>query len=140
MSTLDPDAGVTLPPLEAEPTEDGTGGVQPVSVSVFQVFTSSQSDSSSFVLVLVFKESPHTIKEDSLYDTVLACWASQEEADTDSSNEEEDTGASHAPSGADGPMEGDPASNPPSNANKYVYSTTVTTTTILHPPFLLTRR
>ncbi|XP_074468354.1 arf-GAP with Rho-GAP domain, ANK repeat and PH domain-containing protein 1 [Sebastes fasciatus] len=87
MSTLDPDAGVTLPPLEAEPTED------------------------------VFKESPHTIKEDSLYDTVLACWASQEEADTDSSNEEEDTGASHAPSGADGPMEGDPASNPPSNAN-----------------------
>ncbi|XP_029304199.1 arf-GAP with Rho-GAP domain, ANK repeat and PH domain-containing protein 1 [Cottoperca gobio] len=87
MSTLDPNTGVTLPPLEeaAEPAEEGTEG------------------------------SPHTIKEETPYVTMLACWASQEEADTDSSNEEEDAGASHAPSGAYGPMEGDPVSNPSSN-------------------------
>ncbi|KAM7397380.1 hypothetical protein PAMA_005606 [Pampus argenteus] len=61
---------------------------------------------------------PNNTKEENPYITVLACWASQDEADTDSSNEEEDTGASYAPSGADGRMEGDPASNSCSNTNK----------------------
>ncbi|KAK5858102.1 hypothetical protein PBY51_002270 [Eleginops maclovinus] len=83
MLTLDTDTGVTLPSLqEAEPTEE------------------------------VSRRCPHTIKEENPYVTVLACWASQEEADTDSSNEEDDTGTSTAPSGAEGPMEGDPAHNP----------------------------
>ncbi|XP_031734954.1 arf-GAP with Rho-GAP domain, ANK repeat and PH domain-containing protein 1 [Anarrhichthys ocellatus] len=83
MSSFDPNAGVTLSPIEgtAEPTDD------------------------------VCKQSAHTIKEETPYVTVLASWASQDEADTDSSNEEEDTGGSHAPSGADGLMEGDPSSN-----------------------------
>ncbi|XP_042337882.1 arf-GAP with Rho-GAP domain, ANK repeat and PH domain-containing protein 1-like, partial [Plectropomus leopardus] len=81
MSSLDPNAGVTLPPLEgaAEPPEDGG-----------------------------FKLYPYTIKEENPYVTVLASWASQEEVDTDSSNEDEDTAAGHAPPGADGPMGGDP--------------------------------
>ena len=55
---------------------------------------------------------------------MLACWASQEEADTESSNEEEDTGASPAPSRDEGQIEQDPASNPSSNTNMYVHSTT----------------
>ncbi|XP_076605795.1 arf-GAP with Rho-GAP domain, ANK repeat and PH domain-containing protein 1 [Chaetodon auriga] len=89
MSTLDQNAGVTLPPLEdsAEPTEE------------------------------VLSPSPHTIKGETPYGTLLACWASQEEADTDSSNEEEDTEASSVPSGGDGPMEGDLVSNLSSNTN-----------------------
>ncbi|XP_037324361.1 arf-GAP with Rho-GAP domain, ANK repeat and PH domain-containing protein 1 isoform X2 [Pungitius pungitius] len=70
MSALEQGAGVPLPPLEqaAELTED------------------------------VCKRSPHTIKEQSPYVTVLACWASQDEADTDSSNEEEDTVVGPTPS------------------------------------------
>uniref|UniRef100_A0AAQ4Q079 Arf-GAP with Rho-GAP domain, ANK repeat and PH domain-containing protein 1-like n=1 Tax=Gasterosteus aculeatus aculeatus TaxID=481459 RepID=A0AAQ4Q079_GASAC len=73
MSALEQGAGEPLPPLEraAEPMED------------------------------VCELSPHTIKEESPYITVLACWASQDEADTDSSNEEEDTEVSPAPSGGD---------------------------------------
>ncbi|KAM9348690.1 arf-GAP with Rho-GAP domain, ANK repeat and PH domain-containing protein 1 [Symphorus nematophorus] len=83
MSTLDQNSGVTLPPLEgpAEPSQEGSS------------------------------LPPDTNKEENPYVTVLACWASQEEPDTDSSNEEEDTGVSPAPSGANGPMAGDPASN-----------------------------
>lgn len=42
------------------------------------------------------------------YVTLLSCWTTQEEADTESSNEEEDTGVSPAPSGVEGPMNGDP--------------------------------
>lgn len=75
------------------------------------------SDPWLFVLVPGFSPSPHTNKENP-YGTMLACWASQEEADTDSSNEGEDTGVN-----PDGPMEGDPASNSSSNTNKYVNST-----------------
>ncbi|XP_045896923.1 arf-GAP with Rho-GAP domain, ANK repeat and PH domain-containing protein 1 isoform X2 [Micropterus dolomieu] len=89
MSTLDQDEGVTLPSLDeaAEPAEE------------------------------VFKQSPHPIRKETPYVTVLACWASQDEADTDSSNEEEGAGVSPAPSGANGPTEGDPASNPSLNTN-----------------------
>ncbi|XP_070773991.1 arf-GAP with Rho-GAP domain, ANK repeat and PH domain-containing protein 1 isoform X2 [Enoplosus armatus] len=89
MSTLDQNAGVTLPPLEgaAEPTEE------------------------------VLRQNPYTIREENPYVTVLACWATQEEADTDSSNEEDDTGVSPAPSGANGPREQDLASNPSLNTN-----------------------
>ncbi|KAG8008355.1 Arf-GAP with Rho-GAP domain [Nibea albiflora] len=89
MSTLDQNAGVTLPPLEgpARPTEDGPS---------------------------------RTNKEEKPYITMLSCWASQEEADTDSSNEEEVTEVS----GADGPVEGDPASNPSSNTNNLPLSPT----------------
>ncbi|XP_070712118.1 arf-GAP with Rho-GAP domain, ANK repeat and PH domain-containing protein 1 [Pempheris klunzingeri] len=92
MSTLDQNAGVTLPPLEgaAEPTEEGTEGPnQPVSPGPPPVSGLSPP-------------SPST--------TVRACWASQEEADTDSSNGEEHTGVSPAPS-ANEPMERGPASN-----------------------------
>ncbi|XP_068437176.1 arf-GAP with Rho-GAP domain, ANK repeat and PH domain-containing protein 1 [Clinocottus analis] len=91
MSSLDQKAEVSWPPLEgaAEPPQEGC------------------------------KRSPHTVREESPYVTVLACWASQDDADTDSSNEEEDTAVSHAPSRADGPMGGDPASN----TKEYVSST-----------------
>ncbi|XP_041657650.1 arf-GAP with Rho-GAP domain, ANK repeat and PH domain-containing protein 1 isoform X2 [Cheilinus undulatus] len=57
------------------------------------------------------KQSPHPIRDRDPYVTVLASWASQEEMDTDSSNEEEETGVSLAPSEAGGPSEGDPAAN-----------------------------
>ncbi|KAI3373370.1 hypothetical protein L3Q82_006663 [Scortum barcoo] len=89
MSTLQKDAGVTLPPLEgaAEPAEE----------------------------VPVFRISPHAIREDNPYITVLACWASHEEADSDSSNEEEDPGVSPGPCGADAPVEGNPG--PSSSTN-----------------------
>lgn len=75
-----------------------------------------------FVLVPVLSPSPHTIKGENPYGTVLASWASQEEADTDSSNEEEDTDVSPAPPGVNGPMEAGLVSNLSSNTDKYVYS------------------
>ncbi|KAM7373800.1 hypothetical protein PAMP_006503 [Pampus punctatissimus] len=83
MSTLDQSSDVILPPLEGA-DKLAEEALTPTS---------------------------NTTKEENPYITVLACWASQDEADTDSSNEEEDTGGSYAPSGADGQMEGDPTSN-----------------------------
>ncbi|XP_030010095.1 arf-GAP with Rho-GAP domain, ANK repeat and PH domain-containing protein 1 isoform X2 [Sphaeramia orbicularis] len=81
MSALDQNSGVTLPSLDgpADPPEDG---VTP---------------------------SPNIAKGENPYITVLASWASQEESETESSNEEEETGVGSAPSGADGQMNGDPA-------------------------------
>ncbi|XP_026166081.1 arf-GAP with Rho-GAP domain, ANK repeat and PH domain-containing protein 1 [Mastacembelus armatus] len=81
MSTLDPTAGVTLPPV------DGT-----------------ESTNEGLNLHPGRKENP--------YVTVLACWTSQEGNDTDSSNEEEDTRVK-----PNGPVEGDPAPNQPTNTN-----------------------
>ncbi|XP_034538919.1 arf-GAP with Rho-GAP domain, ANK repeat and PH domain-containing protein 1 [Notolabrus celidotus] len=63
------------------------------------------------------KQSPNPIRENYPHVAVLACWASQEEPDTDSSNEEEDQGACPAPSDAGGPVGGDPAANPPTTTN-----------------------
>ncbi|XP_060911744.1 arf-GAP with Rho-GAP domain, ANK repeat and PH domain-containing protein 1 isoform X4 [Labrus mixtus] len=87
ISTLDQNSGVTLPPLEgaAEPTN---GGRCPPCVDP----TAS---------LIPRGEDP--------YVTIMACWASQDEIDTDSSNEEEDPGVSSAHSGAGGPTDGDPA-------------------------------
>nr|XP_046266473.1 arf-GAP with Rho-GAP domain, ANK repeat and PH domain-containing protein 1 isoform X2 [Scatophagus argus] len=85
MSTLDQNEGVTLPPLEGA-AEPSKEGLNP---------------------------SPQSTKKENV--TLLACWTNQEEADTDSSNEEEDTEVSAVPSHANGPAEGDPASNPSSN-------------------------
>lgn len=76
-----------------------------------------QSGSSLFVLVLVFSPSPHSNKKENLLATMLANWASQEEVDTDSSNEEEDTVR------PDEPLEADPSANLPSNTNKYALYT-----------------
>ncbi|XP_039633654.1 arf-GAP with Rho-GAP domain, ANK repeat and PH domain-containing protein 1 isoform X1 [Perca fluviatilis] len=89
MSTLDQNADVTLPPLEgaAEPTEE------------------------------VYKRSPHAVREERPYSTVLACWTSTEEAESDSSNEEEETGASQSLPGATEPTGEDPASNQNSTTN-----------------------
>lgn len=98
-----------------------------VSVSSWS-WPSCQSDPYVFVLVPPLGPSC-TNKEERPYITMLSCWASQEEVDTDSSNEEEVTEVTPTVSGADGPVERDPASNPSSNTNKYEYSTTVTTTT-----------
>ncbi|XP_069572651.1 arf-GAP with Rho-GAP domain, ANK repeat and PH domain-containing protein 1 [Brachyistius frenatus] len=88
LAALDPTAGVTLPTLEgaAESTDK------------------------------VSSPSNQAAKEESPYVTVLACWTSQEEADTESSNEEEDTGVSPAPSGTEGPTEAH-ASDPTTNTN-----------------------
>ncbi|XP_074528477.1 arf-GAP with Rho-GAP domain, ANK repeat and PH domain-containing protein 1 [Halichoeres trimaculatus] len=58
----------------------------------------------------------HTGAEDS-YLSVLASWASQEEVDSESSNEEEDQGVNPAPS--EGPTGGDSAANLPTNTNRY---------------------
>lgn len=52
---------------------------------------------------------------DDPYLSVLASWASQEEVDSDSSNEEEDQGVGPAP--PEGPTGGDPAASPPTNTN-----------------------
>ncbi|XP_040007483.1 arf-GAP with Rho-GAP domain, ANK repeat and PH domain-containing protein 1 isoform X2 [Xiphias gladius] len=88
MSTLDQTAGVTLSLVE--------GAAKPTDE--------------------VLTPSPHTIGGENPYVTVLACWEA-EEADSESSNEEENTGVSPAPSGADGPMEGDPAFVSTTNTN-----------------------
>ncbi|XP_049447878.1 arf-GAP with Rho-GAP domain, ANK repeat and PH domain-containing protein 1 [Epinephelus fuscoguttatus] len=106
MSALDQNAGVTLPPLEgaAEPPEEGV------------------------------KQPPHTPREENPYITILASWASQEEPDTDSSNEDEDTGTGHAPSGADGPVSEDPASDPSSNTNSIPTNRIVPTRPAPPPP------
>ncbi|KAK2827900.1 hypothetical protein Q5P01_018934 [Channa striata] len=87
MSTLEPTAGVTLPPVHgaAEPTDE----VLP----------------------------SHTITEENPYITVLSCWTTQEEAETDSSNEEEETGVKPAPSGANGTVGRDPAPTMTTNNN-----------------------
>ncbi|XP_071369447.1 arf-GAP with Rho-GAP domain, ANK repeat and PH domain-containing protein 1-like [Centroberyx affinis] len=66
--------------------------------------------------------SPTTIKGENPYITVLAHWGSQEEVESESSNEEEDTGVGPASSGGDGPMEGDLAPNHTSNANNITAS------------------
>ncbi|XP_034746782.1 arf-GAP with Rho-GAP domain, ANK repeat and PH domain-containing protein 1 [Etheostoma cragini] len=89
MSTVDPDADITLPPLEgaAEPTEEGN------------------------------KQSPYAVKENRRHSTMLACWTSTEEAESDSSNEEEDTGASQSLPGVRGPMGDDPAPDQNPNTN-----------------------
>lgn len=71
-----------------------------------------------FVLFPGFSSSTHT-NEENKYGTVLACWASQEEVDTDSSSEEADISVN-----PDQPVGGDPASNLLSNANKCVHSVT----------------
>lgn len=124
MSTLDQTSGVTLPPLEgaAEQTEEGTEAIK---LCLLLVHTLLPVWFLFSFLLPVLIQSTNTNKEENPYVSVLACWVSQEEADTESSNEEEDTGASPAPSGADGRIEGDPASNPSSNTNKYVHSTTI---------------
>ncbi|XP_028276561.1 arf-GAP with Rho-GAP domain, ANK repeat and PH domain-containing protein 1 isoform X2 [Parambassis ranga] len=66
----------------------------------------------------VLSPSPYTTKEESPYITVLACWTSQEEVDTESSNEEEETGLCSAPSGP-GPLDGDPAPEQRTNTNDF---------------------
>ncbi|CAK6981361.1 arf-GAP with Rho-GAP domain%2C ANK repeat and PH domain-containing protein 1 [Scomber scombrus] len=94
MSTLDQTSGVTLPPLQGA------------------------ADSAEEVL----SPSPNTNKKENPYITVLACWENQEEADSESSNEEEDTGVSPAPSAAEGPIERDHPSSPSSDTNNIIFS------------------
>lgn len=77
--------------------------------TLIQFSSSCLSDALWFDLVPGFTSYPH------LYGTVLASWASQEEPDTDSSNEEED-----AKGNPEGPMEGGHSTSSPLNANKYV--------------------
>ncbi|XP_047184084.1 arf-GAP with Rho-GAP domain, ANK repeat and PH domain-containing protein 1 [Scophthalmus maximus] len=89
MSTLDQTAGVKLPPAEEAAAEPTDEGL-----------TRSTLD----------------VRSETSYVTVLSCWDT-EEADSESSNEEEDTGVSAAPSGADGPMGGDPASHLTTNSH-----------------------
>ncbi|XP_030602451.1 arf-GAP with Rho-GAP domain, ANK repeat and PH domain-containing protein 1 [Archocentrus centrarchus] len=85
-SALDPTAGVVLPPVE------GTAGA---------------TDE-------VLSPAPQSTKAENPSATMLACWTTQEEADSDSSNEGEDPGVSTAPSTA----EEDPASAPMTNDDK----------------------
>ncbi|XP_047199620.1 arf-GAP with Rho-GAP domain, ANK repeat and PH domain-containing protein 1 isoform X1 [Hippoglossus stenolepis] len=89
MSSLDPTAGVMLPPVEgaAEPTDE------------------------------VLNPSPHDALAEIPYVTVLSCWDG-EEADSESSNEEEDTGVSPASFGDDGPMGGDSPSDTATHTHK----------------------
>ncbi|XP_076026611.1 arf-GAP with Rho-GAP domain, ANK repeat and PH domain-containing protein 1 [Genypterus blacodes] len=82
LASLDQTAGAKLPPLEGATQPDDEG----------------------------LSTSPNTIKGEEPGVAVLACWTNQEEAETDSSNEEEDP-----PTGADGPTEGDPTSNTDKN-------------------------
>ncbi|XP_008277690.1 arf-GAP with Rho-GAP domain, ANK repeat and PH domain-containing protein 1 [Stegastes partitus] len=91
-SVLDPTADVILPSVKstAESTEETEEGL-----------TSSS----------------RTTKEENPYVTVLACWTNQEEVDTESSNEEEETGINPAPSGTEGVMEDDPNSTNTNNVS-----------------------
>ncbi|XP_019219136.1 uncharacterized protein LOC102077808 isoform X2 [Oreochromis niloticus] len=83
-SALDPTAGVTLPPVE------GAAGLT------------------------VLSPGPHSTRAENLSDTALACWTTQEEAESESSNEEEESGVCPAPSTA----EADPRSAPTTNNDK----------------------
>ncbi|XP_063343748.1 arf-GAP with Rho-GAP domain, ANK repeat and PH domain-containing protein 1 [Pelmatolapia mariae] len=85
-SALDPTAGVTLPPVE------GAAGLT--------------GD--------VLSPGPHSTRAENPSDTALACWTTQEEAESESSNEEEESGVSPAPSTA----EADPRSAPTTNNDK----------------------
>lgn len=81
---------------------------------------SSPYNRSNLVFFLVLVLSSQTIIEERPYATVLSCWTSPEEADTESSNEDEDTGVKSAPSGPEGPVEGDPVSTPSMSTNRYI--------------------
>lgn len=83
-SALDPTADVVLPPVQspAESRQEAEEGLTPPS---------------------------HT-KDENPYVTLLGCWTSQEEADTESSNEEEEPGIGPAPPGPQGLTEEDPVS------------------------------
>nr|XP_024657510.1 arf-GAP with Rho-GAP domain, ANK repeat and PH domain-containing protein 3-like [Maylandia zebra] len=59
-------------------------------------------------------EGPHSTRAENPSDTTLACWTTQEEAESESSNEEEESGVSPAPSTA----EADPRSAPTTNNDK----------------------
>ncbi|CAJ1063215.1 arf-GAP with Rho-GAP domain%2C ANK repeat and PH domain-containing protein 1 [Xyrichtys novacula] len=63
------------------------------------------------------KQSPYPIREEDPYISILASWASQEEVDTDSSNEEEDQGSGPASTDVGDPTGGDPTANLPTNTN-----------------------
>ncbi|XP_054902898.1 arf-GAP with Rho-GAP domain, ANK repeat and PH domain-containing protein 1 [Poeciliopsis prolifica] len=81
-ASLDPTAGVKLPSVEV------SGG------------TAEEAQSPS----------PHM--EENPYVTVLGTWTNQEEAESESSNEEEDKGSSPAASGSDASVDKDPGSDP----------------------------
>lgn len=67
------------------------------------------------VLVPAESPSPLSTKEQDPYITVLSCWTNQEEAESESSNEEEDKGVSSAASGSDVSVDKDPGSDPVTN-------------------------
>ncbi|KAM4727168.1 arf-GAP with Rho-GAP domain, ANK repeat and PH domain-containing protein 1 isoform 1-T1 [Anableps anableps] len=83
-ASLDPTAGVRFPSAE------GAGGAAEE----------------------VQSPSPLYTKEEDPYVTVLGSWTNQEEAESESSNEEEDKGISPAASGSDGSVDKDPGSDP----------------------------
>nr|XP_019963255.1 PREDICTED: arf-GAP with Rho-GAP domain, ANK repeat and PH domain-containing protein 1-like [Paralichthys olivaceus] len=89
MSSLDPTAGVMLPSVE--------GAAEPTD----EVLNPSLSN----------------IRGEIPYVTVLSCWDG-EEADSDSSNEEDNTGVSPASFGDDGPMGGDSPSDTATHTHK----------------------
>ncbi|XP_043996523.1 arf-GAP with Rho-GAP domain, ANK repeat and PH domain-containing protein 1 isoform X2 [Gambusia affinis] len=83
-ASLDPTAGVKFPSMEV------AGG------------TAEEVQSPS----------PLSTKEEDPYVTVLGTWTNQEEAESESSNEEEDKGSSPAASGSDASVDKDPGSDP----------------------------
>ena len=105
-----------LPPVEgaAEPIDRG---IDPH--SLHPPPPQPQSDSSLLVLVPVLNPSPNDALAEIPYVTVLSCWDG-EEADSESSNEEEDTGVSPASFGDDGPMGEDSPSDTATHTHKYV--------------------
>lgn len=114
-SALDPTAAVTLPPVEGATGLTGEGtvsissaGLLPIGFQLLQFF---------LVLVPVLSPGPHSTRAENPSDTTLACWTTQEEAESESSNEEEESGVSPAPSTA----EADPRSAPTTNNDKCVW-------------------
>ncbi|XP_032432456.1 arf-GAP with Rho-GAP domain, ANK repeat and PH domain-containing protein 1 [Xiphophorus hellerii] len=83
-ASLDPTAGVKFPSMEA-------AGVTAEEVQ---------------------SPSPLSIKEEDPYVTVLGTWTNQEEAESESSNEEDDKGSSPVASGSEASVDKDPGSDP----------------------------
>lgn len=88
-SSLDPTERVKFPPVEGagEPPEE----------------------------VPAESPSPLSTKEQDPYITVLSCWTNQEEAESESSNEEDDKAVGSAASGSDVSVDKDPGSDPVTN-------------------------
>lgn len=107
--SLDPTKEVQLPSVKGSAASTEEGLVAPCSACGSSPHCPSEFG--PLVLSPVPSQCPAALKQEDPYITVIAYWLSQEEADTESSNEEQDPGFSPAFPGSDGDSGSDPATN-----------------------------